>query len=268
MHPDADLTDAWFRRPRRVVSPRARLACFPHAGGTASFFRPWGRRLPPGVELLAAQYPGREDRIREPLIAEMEPLADQLAQALAPVTAQPLILLGHSLGAKVAYEVALRLAGQAGPRLAALVVSGHTGPGRERPSAWHLASDDALCAELRRSGGTPEQTLHHPEVRQLILPIVRNDYRLAENYRIVTGAPLSCPVLAFVGDSDREVTPGDADAWAAVSTGPFSRRVYPGGHFYLAEHHVSVLAEVISAVWPQAAGPKPAVPGAAAPADR
>jgi pyochelin biosynthesis protein PchC len=264
--PDGGLTGPWFRRPRPVASPRARLVCFPHAGGTASFFRSWARLLPAGVELLAVQYPGREDRIAEPLIGELSPLAGQLAAALAPATAQPLVLLGHSLGAKVAYEVAVRLAAQAGPRLSGLVVSGHPGPGRERPGAWHLASDDALCAELRRTGGTAEETLSHPELLGLVLPIVRNDYQIAETCRIVPGTALSCPVLAFLGDRDSDVTPEEADAWAAVTTGPFSRRVYPGGHFYLTGCRESLLAEVISAVWPLPAGPAAAPPGAAAPA--
>lgn len=266
MHPGGDLNGPWFRRPRPVASPRARLVCFPHAGGTAGFFRPWARLLPADVDLLAVQYPGREDRITEPLIGELGPLADQIAETLAPATAQPLALLGHSLGAKVAYEVAVRLAGQAGPRLCGLVVSGHPGPGRERPGAWHLASDDALCSELRRSGGTPEETLRHPELLGLVLPIVRNDYRMAETHRLVPGPALRCPVLAFLGDRDRDVTPEEADAWAAVTTGRFTRRVYPGGHFYLADCRESLLAEVISAVWPPAAGPAAAARGAAAPA--
>jgi pyochelin biosynthetic protein PchC len=273
MHPDGDLNGPWFRRPRPVAAPRARLVCFPHAGGTAGFYRSWARLLPADVELLAVQYPGREDRINDPLIGDLGQLADRVAGALSPATGPPLALLGHSLGAKVAYEVALRLAGQAGPRLSGLVVSGHPGPGRERPSAWHLASDDVLCAELRRSGGTPEETLLHPELLGLILPILRNDYQAVETHRLVPRPALRCPVLAVLGDHDREVTAEDADAWSAVTTGRFTRRVYPGGHFYLADCREALLAEVVSSLWPPAAGPSAApgagpaaTPGAATPA--
>src|SRR3954471_165510 len=86
-----------------------RLVCFPHAGGTASFFRQWSELVPEAVEVVALQYPGREDRLAEPLVPTMDELADQLAEDVASL-AGPTVLFGHSLGASVAYEVARRLA--------------------------------------------------------------------------------------------------------------------------------------------------------------
>ena len=36
----------WIRELRLSPCPRAQLVCFPHAGGTANFFRGWSRALP------------------------------------------------------------------------------------------------------------------------------------------------------------------------------------------------------------------------------
>ena len=46
----------WLRVLREGQQPRARLVCLPHAGGSASFFRPWLAHLPGDIDLLAVQY--------------------------------------------------------------------------------------------------------------------------------------------------------------------------------------------------------------------
>lgn len=251
----------WLHRPRPVEAPRARLVCFPHSGGTASFYRDWPGLVPGDVEVLPVQYPGREERLREPLAGDMGELADRISDALAPEMAVPVTLFGHSLGAVVAYEVAVRLRDRCPAVPHALVVSGHPGPGRERPGAWHSATDAELCAELLRLGGTRKEVLDHPELLRLVLPIVRGDYRLTETRRMVA-TPLGCPVLACVGAEDTEVTAAEAEAWAAVTTADFAVRVFPGGHFYLTAHRRELIAEVIQFALPPVS-PSPAVPSAA-----
>jgi surfactin synthase thioesterase subunit len=72
----------WFRVVPARERARLRLVCFPHAGGSASFFRSWARYLPDTVELAAVCYPGREDRICDPLPERMEDLAAPLDEDL------------------------------------------------------------------------------------------------------------------------------------------------------------------------------------------
>ncbi|MGH3729512.1 MAG: thioesterase II family protein, partial [Micromonosporaceae bacterium] len=49
----------WLRCYRPRPAAAVRLICLPHASGNASFYRVWLTRLPPSVELVAVQYPGR-----------------------------------------------------------------------------------------------------------------------------------------------------------------------------------------------------------------
>jgi surfactin synthase thioesterase subunit len=233
--------DHWLRRWPARPAARLQLVCLPHAGGGASSFRGWSGLLPPDVELLAVQYPGREDRFGEPMIDEMGALVVAVCDALAGVLDRPYVLFGHSMGSAVAYEVAreLRRRGRPGPRR--LVASGREAPVRARGGEVHLGDDDALCEELVRLGGTDSEVLADRDLRRAVLGYVRNDYRLIETYRPAPATPLGCPVTVFTGDADPELTPAQAAGWAPLGDGREDVQTFPGGHFYLGPHRAQVV---------------------------
>ncbi|GHF69039.1 thioesterase [Streptomyces mashuensis] len=228
----------WLRRlrPAPARPGAAHVVCFPHAGGSAAAFRPLGRELTGPYQVSAVQYPGRQDRIREERVEDLEELAARVHEELAPLTGRPLTLLGHSMGALVAYEVA-RLLEQAGTAPAHLLVSGAWAPSRVRGGTVHLRDDAGLLEEIRRTGGTDPRLLDHPDVLAMALPVLRGDYRAVETYHHRPGPPLSTPVTALIGDSDPLVTVDEAAAWKEHTTGGFHLRLFPGGdHFYLTAH--------------------------------
>lgn len=176
-------TDAkkWFRVHRRAADPRLRLVCFPHAGGTAQLFHGWPALLPTDVEVLAVRYPGRQDRLAEACIEDMATLADTIEDALRPWLDRPLALFGHSMGACVAYEVALRLETR-GMVPEHLLVSAHEAPGWAERVALHDADDETLITHVRHLGDLHSEAYDIPELRDLLLPALRSDYRLIEGY--------------------------------------------------------------------------------------
>src|SRR5688572_31092003 len=101
--------DLWVRRFHPADDAETQLLCLSHAGGSASYFFGVSRALAPEVDVLAVQYPGRQDRLREPCLRSIHDLADALVPAIAPLTGRPLAIFGHSLGATLGYEVARRL---------------------------------------------------------------------------------------------------------------------------------------------------------------
>jgi surfactin synthase thioesterase subunit len=238
----AEHVEKWVRRFHPAPDARARLVCLPHAGGSASFFFPVSKALAPEVEVLAVQYPGRQDRRHEPPVDNIPDLADQIHDALRHLGDRPLALFGHSMGAILGYEVALRMRDSGLPAPAHLFVSGRRAPSRYRDEGVHQLSNARLVSEIRTLGGTDAAMLADPEVLDMILPAVRGDYRAVETYRHDPDRGLDCPVTVLTGDSDARVSVAEARAWAEHTTGPADLHVLPGGHFFLIDQSDQVLA--------------------------
>src|SRR5687767_15700848 len=103
---DANDDGLWIRQYHPAPGSPIRLVCLPHAGGSASFYFPVSRSLSPEVDVLAVQYPGRQDRRHEPMVADIPALSRLVADELAGWLDKPLALFGHSMGASLAFEVA------------------------------------------------------------------------------------------------------------------------------------------------------------------
>jgi surfactin synthase thioesterase subunit len=238
------MSSDWLRSYHSAPDAKTVVVFFPHAGGAASFYFPFSAALSPQVGALCVQYPGRQDRRAEPPASSIAELAEALARELKPWEASSLVFFGHSMGALVAYETALLLdhAGSGQPRL--LVASGRRAPSRYRDDLAGFSGDEHFIRELVTLGGTAQVLLDDPEFLQAALPVMRADYLAVGTYRHVPGEQLACPVRVLYGDRDDRVSDDEASSWARHTSAGFSRRTFPGGHFYM-RSHVDAVAEDI-----------------------
>lgn len=226
----------WFIRPQPKLAPAVRLICLPYAGGSAATYVPWAKSLPSRVELIALQPPGRGSRMAESPHERMEPLVAELMRVFPLLTDRPYVLFGHSLGSRVAFEVALQcqLRGIALP--ARFIASGSRAPyltKRELPI--HDLPDAQFVAALRDLEGTPEEILNNSELIQWLLPLLRADFRIADQH-VAPRTALNCPLTVLAGTEDETVSPADAEAWRDLTTIEFDIHWVSGGHFFV-EHN-------------------------------
>ncbi|MDY7090267.1 MAG: alpha/beta fold hydrolase [Actinomycetota bacterium] len=238
-----DASTTWLRRYHPLPEAPVRLVCFPHAGGSASFYHPVSARHGGVADVVCLQYPGRQDRRLEPCLPDLGSLADAVTAELRALTEKPAVFFGHSMGAILAFEVALRLeAGGAGPR--AVIASGRRAPSTVRSETVHERDDDGIVAELRRLNGTVPDLLGDEELLRMALPAIRADYRAIELYRSPPERRLSCALTVLTGADDPLTTVAEAARWKDHTTGTYRMKSFPGGHFFIAAQQAAVNAEI------------------------
>ncbi|AUG78895.1 Thioesterase [Kitasatospora sp. MMS16-BH015] len=226
-----------------------RLVCFHHAGAGATAFAGWAARVGPDISVLPVRLPGRENRLGEARITDVELLFRELDEHLGPVLEQgPYAFYGHSLGALVAYRLAEHRirTGQRPP--AGVVVGACMAPHLPNPliSAADLG-DDGLLGLLSGLGGIPEELLARPVWLQEMLATVRADLTLGRALRDGALTPLSCPIWAFAGAQDRIATPAAVAAWERWTTSSFHSRTLTGGHFFVRDGELpELLGELLT----------------------
>jgi medium-chain acyl-[acyl-carrier-protein] hydrolase len=238
--------DSWIICPKPNPNAQIRLFCFPYAGGSANIFRHWSNHLPAIIEVCAIELPGRGMRIKLPPFTQLEPLVTELANVLKPKLDKPFAFFGHSMGGLVSFELALLLRKQYDLNPSHLFVSARRAPQLVDPKPpIHNLPEAEFIAELRRLNGTPQALLENDELMQLFIPLLRADFAVLETYIYTQQAPLYCPITAFGGLQDQEVSRDEIQAWQEQTNASFSLHMFSGDHFFLHSFQ-SLILEIIS----------------------
>jgi medium-chain acyl-[acyl-carrier-protein] hydrolase len=234
----------WFSASRRNSCSAIRLFCFPYAGGGALIYRSWLGAPPDLLEVFPVRLPGREARLNEAPFRRIEPLINVLSEAILPYLDRPFAFFGHSMGAKIAFELARRLS-QKGLEALHLFVSGARGPQAPRiESPTYALPEFEFLETVRELNGTPNEVLENPELMRLIIPLLRADFELVQNYVYNPGPTLRCPITAFGGLEDRHALREHIKAWARETSASFTMRMFPGDHFFINTSRPLVLQSV------------------------
>jgi surfactin synthase thioesterase subunit len=224
------------------------MICFPYAGGSAATYLHWAKQLPPDIELISIQPPGRANRLFEAAHTSMDSLLSELFPALLPLFDKPYILFGHSLGSRVAFEVLnmCRDKGLHGP--IHFFASGSRGPHiPQREEPIHHLSDQLFIDELRLMGGTPSEILDDPEIMSLYLPMLRADFQLSYDYTYKRGRIFNCPATVFGGLEDNGISQDDLRSWGNYFSKVTNVLMIEGNHFFIDSNSVYVQKKVLEA---------------------
>jgi surfactin synthase thioesterase subunit len=230
------------------------LICFAHAGAGASIFHPWAAPMAEqGVEMRAAQYPGRENRWGEPLIRSVSAMVDHWSEhweELAGSDDVPIFFYGHSMGVLVAYELAQRLQGSGSVKvLKGLILGGRNAPHvlSKHPPIHHLSDDEFLVEVANRYGNLPTALLGDQEMKDLIIPILKADFKLVDDYRpILPGGVLACPLVILSGRDDSFTSSLELAGWDRYTAVGCVWKEIESGHFFHQQAREKTLRLVLS----------------------
>lgn len=228
-------SNAWVAYHRPNPHARLRLFCFPYAGGGASVYRTWVNNLLPDVDVMPVQYPGREGRISEEHVTNPDALADAALEGLASYFDRPFAFFGHSMGARLAFDITRRLQEQKREMPAQLFISGCRAPRIPDPEPpIHELPEKEFIDELRIYNGTPKSVLENDELMTLYMPTLRADFGLCASHPLLQPEPLlSCPMSIYGGLQDHKLPKKELEAWRAYTQETFLLRMFPGDHFFI-----------------------------------
>jgi surfactin synthase thioesterase subunit len=235
--------ERWIGLQRRAVAPRLKLLAIPYAGGGSSAFRYWPADLAyrEWLEFTVLQLPGRERRSSEPAYTNMVILLDDLERDLVGMLDMPFVLFGYSLGAAIAYELALRLAARGfAPNHLIVAARAPTYCARPRSGIVQSGRDDVI-AKVRRLGGTAANVIDSPHFDKHFLPVIQADFSVADTFHRAVAQILPCPVLALAATDDPEIKVEDVRAWEIAGGEGFEIALFEGGHFFLHSSHLEVI---------------------------
>ena len=237
----------WLICPQPRPEAKLQLFCFPYAGGSASAFKLWADALTEDIELCVIQMPGREERLGEKLITDMSILVDTLAKEITTFSDRPFAFFGHSMGAIVAYETALRLRYIEASQPVHLFLSSRAAPHmQDKSSPLRFLDDATFIDSLHRTyGAVPEVIRQSEELKKVFLPILRADVELLETYAEEASEPLHCPITALGGTSDPAISKAMLTGWRTRTKSEFMQYEFPGEHFYINSKREEVITSII-----------------------
>ncbi|MBQ4836013.1 MULTISPECIES: thioesterase II family protein [Pseudoalteromonas] len=231
----------------QVSSPRFRVFCFPYAGGGHTTFSDWPDYIDNDIEVLVVSLPGKGKRFSEPAIDNMEELVNSLLFDFKQLSDVPYLFFGHSLGARVAFALAKELEQLTVRQPLQLVVSGSPAPNsNEDVVKLSDKPDHEFIEKLHIIGGTPPEVLAQEELMELLLPSIRADFKIAEEYQCLPHQ-LNVPITVFTGKEDRDVNQSNLSLWQGFSKNPISINHYDGGHFFI-ETHKNALKDLVTII--------------------
>ncbi|MEV8536207.1 alpha/beta fold hydrolase [Streptomyces sp. NPDC051211] len=243
----ADWLKTWYAPRTTPATARRRLLCLPPAGGAAHLYRDWAPSLPTGTEVLAVELPGHGSRLTEEPLTRMAEVVDGIVTALEtlPNPALPMVVLGHSMGAVIGWELCRTLRHYSGRPVRGLVSVASPAPSRPSPDRWRAgaeSTEEALLNLLDQSESLPPELRHNPEFLDFYLPVLRADMEILAHHEARRESPLPCDLRVYTGERDPLVTEADAWPWDGEETlGSRELVPFPGGHFFLHENPRPVL---------------------------
>ncbi len=244
---DIEMANDWLVRKKNTSGRpvQTRVFCIHPVGAGASMFSHFMYNVPEHIEVMAFQLPGRENRAGEPYFEQVPLLIEQMALAMKPYLDVPFIVMGHSFGGILGYELIRYLKDTYGQSPLRLFISGTIAPQLTRK--WKerdVISQTAVFTNSEERLLSLMSYIDDVEFLKKILPVMRKDMPLIMNYQYQETGKLDIPITAYAADKDEVVHASEVAGWAEQTAVDFELEVVPGDHWFLSRNRDQILEKL------------------------
>jgi len=211
------------------------LFCLPYAGGSSAVYYEWRKHLHPSIHIESVELKGRGKRYNEGFYQNMDDAMNDIFLHMKPeIIHSEYAVFGHSMGSLLAYELYYKITRENYQKPRHIFFSGQAAPGaKKREKKLHILEDDEFIKEVTGLGGMPEELLDNQELLELVIPRLRNDFRITENYDYEEKEQrIECGITVFNGIDD-DITLEELLSWQNHGSNGVKIHRFAGGHFFI-----------------------------------
>jgi len=224
------------------------LFCLPYAGGSENIYYSWRGHLDSSIAPEPIGLKGRGKRYDEGFYKDCDDAVNDIYTMIKEkIAKEEYAFFGHSMGSLLAYELYYKINAENLPKPKHLFFSGSSAPcKKKKDKLLHKLPDNEFLEEIIKLGGTPKELLENDELLQLVLPTLRNDFKITENYEFKEKPEkLECNITIFSGKDDDLLTTEELSAWRFHCSLDCKFHILSGDHFFL-HNHVENITKIIN----------------------
>lgn len=223
---------------------RIKLFCLPYAGGSSNIYAKWKGQLDSEIEVQAIELAGRGKRFGQALYDSLEQVIEDAYSIIEKEidAVSEYAVFGHSMGGIIAYELIHRIKSEGKQEPMHVFFSGTKAPNleREKDSVYDLP-DKEFKQKILELGGTPKEVLENEELLQLMLPILRADFKINGTYQYCEKPDrLNCNITVLYGKNE-DLKLHEITEWRKHSLGKCNTFMLEGDHFFINTNTTDVL---------------------------
>ncbi|MBD2784466.1 thioesterase [Xenorhabdus sp. DI] len=205
------------------------LICFPYAGGGVCSFELIKKHVSNRMKVISLSYSINAQSESEQSITSFNALLGNLKKQLNEFEGK-ITLFGHSMGAIVAYELALLCADQL--NIQKLVVSACKPPELLVNSKIFSSNNDRLFEKIVCLGGLPQVISSNPIRLKNMKYKLLHDLQMISNYKRNNYPRINCAIHALSASDDFLASENDMKLWKNYTNKEFRETTFDGDHFY------------------------------------
>ncbi|EPR07697.1 thioesterase II family protein [Ruminiclostridium papyrosolvens] len=224
-----------------------KLFCIPYSGASAMVYSKWTKLINKEIKVIPLELAGRGRRFGDKFYRDIDQAAEDLSNTIInEAKDDDYAIFGHSMGARVTYEVYYRLKEKGFKEPVKIFFSGSKAPQLppDEIKRYQLP-DNQFKQVVLQYGGNSEDVFKNKELCDLFIPILRADFRIYEEYKFVPGREkIKTDVVVYYGRSDSSITYDNMTAWQEVAGSGIKLVAFDGSHFYLNEDVNGITASI------------------------